>query len=224
MQIHKIFSLALIAVFAAVGSALAADPLAGKLQARYDNLKSMKGEFTQILIHKESGGKEERKGVLYFKKPLLVRWETKSPVKELLIVGPQVIWNAFPDEDLAYKYPPDLTNDSRSLVRVITGQSRLEQDFIIENKGVEDGLTKLQLYPKEPTQALTEVIFWVDISSNLIKRFRITDFYGNQNEINFTSQELDTALADSLFTYTPPKKMKVEDRTKGGPVAKPLLQ
>ncbi len=208
------------------GTAFAADPLAGKIQARYDSMSGMKGEFTQVLTHKESGTKEQRKGVLYFKKPLLVRWETKSPVKELLVVTPKEIWNAFPDEDLAYKYASDLTNDSRSLVRVVTGQSRLEQDFYIENKGEDNGLTKLLAYPKEPTQALTEAVFWVDLSSNLIKRFRIIDFYGNENDITFTSQEVDPRLADSLFTYTPPKGMKVEDRSKGGSggVKKPLMQ
>ena len=39
-------------------------------------------EFEQKLTHKESGAVETRYGTLHFKKPLLIRWETKKPIKE----------------------------------------------------------------------------------------------------------------------------------------------
>ncbi len=199
--------------------------VAAALQKKYDGIDSMRAEFTQILRHKESGSKENRTGVLLFKKPLLVRWETKAPSPELLVVTKSEIWNAFPDEDVAYKYPLSLVEDSRSIIRVITGQARLDQDFTIEDEGKEDGLTKLHLYPKEPVQGLVEAIFWVDPDSGLIRRFRIYDFYGNENEITFTNQKIGASVPDSSFTYTPPKGTQVEDRTKGdGVVQKPLLQ
>ncbi len=218
-----------IAMFLAVTQlfcipALGADPLVDAVQKRYDALKSMEATFTQTLVHKESGNREERTGVLFFAKPLLVRWETTTPVPELLIVTPQVIWNVFPDEDMAYKYPPNLADDSRSIVRVITGQTRLTQDFTIEREGVEKGLVKLRLYPKEPTQALTEATIWVEQATGLIKRVLLLDFYSNQNDITFTSQKLDSKLASDIFVFAPPAKMKVEDRTNSGVVKKPLLR
>ena len=83
----------------------------------------------------------------------------------MLVVGKSEIWNVFPDEEVAYKYPLSIVEDTRSLVRVITGQARLEQDFTFEEDGVEDGLNKLLVYPKEPVQSLVEAIFWVDPQS-----------------------------------------------------------
>ena len=203
---------------------MTADPLADKVQARYASLQSMRADFTQVLLHKESGGEEERSGTLYFKKPLLLRWDTAEPVPELLVVGSDGIWNSFPDEELAYKYPASLAEDSASLVRVITGQARLDQDFMIEREADEDGLAKLLLYPKEPTTSVTEVVLWVDAGSGLIKRLRIYDFYSNENDIRFTSQESDIVLADSLFHYTPPEGFTVEDRTDSGAIENRLLQ
>ncbi len=203
----------------------ASSGIASKLQNKYDSIKSMEADFSQTLIHKESGAKETRKGVLSFKKPLLVKWETKAPSEELLVVSQKEIWNVFPDEDVAYKYPLSMVQDTHNILRVITGQSRLEQDFVIENKGKENGLVKLHLTPHEPVQALVEAIFWVDESTSLIQKFRITDFYGNHNDITFSHFQLDKSIKDSIFTYTPAKGIQVEDRTEGeGVMQKPLLQ
>lgn len=197
----------------AQGQAAQTGTVAEKLQRTYQNISSMKAEFTQSLTHKESGAKETRNGVLLFKKPLQVRWETKSPSPELLFVNESVIWNVFPEEKAAFKFSPALAQDSRSIIRVVTGQSRLDQDFKVEELGTEGDLAKIRLYPKEPTQSLVEALFWVDPKTSLIKRIRIYDFYGNENEIAFTSQQVNPIISDSEFAYVPPKDFAIEDKT-----------
>lgn len=224
--IHAAIASFLFAMLIALPSGEAvAESLAGKLQKSYEGVTSMRAEFTQVLLHKESGARETRIGVLQFKKPLLVHWETKEPAEELLVVGKSEIWNVFPDEEVAYKYPLSIVEDTRSLVRVITGQARLEQDFTFEEDGVEDGLNKLLVYPKEPVQSLVEAIFWVDPQSGLIRKFRIYDFYGNENEITFSKQKIGVSLSDSIFAYKPGKGIVVEDRTNmDSTTQQPLLQ
>ena len=213
----------LLVCMSAAAMAAQVNPVVISLQKKYESITSMKAEFTQVLVHKESGSRENRSGTLLFKKPLLMRWESKKPFPELLLVTGKEIWNVFPDEDVAYKYPLSLAQDSRSIIRVGTGQARLDQDFQIEDEGKEGGLIKLRLFPKEPVQALVEALLWVDPSSNLIKKLRIYDFYGNENEISFTSQDIGAAVRDASFTFTPLKGMDVEDRTKdGGAPRKPL--
>ncbi len=203
-----------------------ADSLVSGLQKKYDGITSMKSEFSQTLTHKESGAKEARKGTLLFKKPLLVRWVTSAPEEELLIVGKDVIWNVFPDEEVAYKYPVSLAQDNHSILQVVTGQARLDEDFTVKNMGKENGLVKLHLLPHEPVQSLVEAYFWVDPESSLIKRFLIIDFYGNTNEISFSNHKLGVSTSDKDFTFALPKGMLLEDRTtdEGAVMKKPLLQ
>ena len=222
MFMYAVIALCGLLVFASY--AQAADPAATAVQKRYAGVTGMKAEFTQVLAHQESGSKEERTGVLYFANPMKIRWETTSPVPELLLVTPEAVWNAFPDEDMAYKYPAELSEESGSIVRVVTGQSNLEKDFMIENKGTKNGVTSLVLYPKEPTQSMTEAELEVEAKTGTIKHVTIIDFFNNRNAITFTSQSLGAALDDTLFTFTPPKGMKVEDRTKDGVISKPLMQ
>lgn len=204
--------------------AQAVDPAAVAVQKRYAGLKTMRAEFTQVLTHQESGAVDNRTGVLYFATPLKVRWETESPVPELLLITPEAIWNAFPDEDMAYKYPADINEESSAIVRVVTGQSNLEKDFMIEKKGTENGVTTLLLYPRNPSQSMTEAELAVETKTGMIKHVTIVDFFNNKNAITFATQEIDPKLADDLFTFSPVKGMKVEDRTKDGSLTKPLMQ
>jgi outer membrane lipoprotein carrier protein len=191
-----------------------AQSLAERVQARYKTINTMRGEYTQTLVHKESGSREQRSGVLSFAKPLLVRMETKAPSPELLLVAKDAIWNVFPEEEMASKYSLSLAQDSRSIVQVITGQASLDRDFFIENQKEEGGLLVFDLYPKEPTTAMVEVRLWIDPKTDLIRKLRIFDFYGNENEMAFSRQEVNINIPASLFTYTPPKGFTVEDRTK----------
>ena len=192
-----------------------AQSVAERVQAQYKDITSMRAAFTQTLVHRESGAREERSGILSFVKPLLVRMETQKPAPELLLVGKDAIWNVFPDEEMAYKYSLALAQDSRSIVQVMTGQASLDTDFFVENQKKEGGLLVLDLYPKEATQAMVEVRLWIDPKTNLIQRLRIFDFFGNENEMGFSRQEVNIAIPAAEFSYTPPRGFVIEDRTAG---------
>lgn len=198
--------------------------LATDMQKNYEQIKTLKASFTQKLVHKESGSVEERKGTLLFQKPLLVRWQTAKPHAELLVITNKEIWDYLPDEELAYRYPPQLVQDSRSLIQVITGQARLDQDFTVKDRGEEQGLQKLQLFPKEPTPELVEAVIWVDAAAKLIRKAVITDFYGNTNEVSFSQITPNASLPAAAFSFTPPKGVEVEDRMDKEVQERPLFQ
>lgn len=201
-----------------------AGTLAARLQAAYAAVDTMRTEFTQELTHKESGSREKRSGVLLFKKPLLVRWETQKPSPELLVVGKKAIWNVFPDEELAYKYSLAIAEDSGGIIKVVTGQARLDQDYDLEDEGRDGDLVTVRLYPRQPSQSLVEAALWIDPATWLIKKIRVFDFYGNENEITFTRQETGASVKDERFDYAPPGDFLVEDRTSRTELDKPLLQ
>ncbi|WP_022655076.1 outer membrane lipoprotein chaperone LolA [uncultured Desulfovibrio sp.] len=189
-----------------------ADDLASAIQQRYETLKSFSADFEQALTHKESGSVEQRRGSLLFQKPLLIRWQTARPHEETLVVTAKEIWDYLPDEEVAYRYPPSLVRDSRSIIQVITGQAALTKDFEVKPEGEEQGLAKLRLYPKEPAPQMVEALIWVEPSSGYIRRASIVDFYGNTNEVRFTSFKPDARLKPSDFSFTPPKGIEMEDR------------
>ena len=185
-----------------------------EVQRVYGAMDAFQAEFTQKLTHRESGSFEMRDGSLLFKKNLFVRWETAKPHAELLVINNREIWNYLPDEMIAYRYALEMSKDSHALIRVVTGQARLDQDFSVEEDGKEDGLLRLRLYPLEPTQQMVEAGIWVEPAAYVIKRAMILDFFGNSNEIRFTKLITKPKLEAKSFDFTPPRGVFVEDRSK----------
>ena len=210
MRMIKSLVLGAVSLLALASWAQAAD-LVGDLKQRYDTLQSFSAEFEQKLTHKESGAVETRYGTLHFKKPLLIRWETKKPIKETLVVTGKEIWDYIPEEEVAYRYPHDLVQDSRSIIQVLTGQSALDRDFDLTEEGREDGLRKVRLYPKDPSPQMVEAVIWVE-NDYLIRRADIVDFYGNHNDVRFVDFKSNSGVPASVFSFTPPKGVEVEDR------------
>ncbi len=204
---------ALCVILAAPAVSRADDALVGKIQAHYQKVSSLSGEFKQILVHKESGSRTEQAGNLAFRKPLLVRWEVTTPRREeLIVVNAKELWDYIPGEEIVYKYPVSLVQDSRTMIKVITGQADLREDFKVKAAGREDGLNKLKLIPKEATQQITMAVIWVS-DDGTIKRAMIQDFFGNENDITFTSLDFDVPMQDSLFKFTPPAGVEMQDRS-----------
>ncbi len=197
--------------FILINDAKAVSNLEDELQKKYQNINSLHTTFTQKLTHKESGSVEQRNGTLSFQKPLNVRWETQNPYPELLLITDKVIWNYLPDEEIAYKYKPNLMQDIQALVEVITGQAKLGEDFEVKHVGKEGELTVLQLFPYEPKPEMVEAIIGIDTKNMLIKKASIVDFYGNINTMQFTSIKINSGINKNTFSFTPPKGIDVED-------------
>lgn len=197
---------------ALIASSASADDLTSLIKNHYAGMVSFRADFTQTLKHKESGSVETRKGTLLFAKPLRINWHTASPRSEDLIITKDSIWNYIPDEAIAYRYNPSLVRGANSIIQVITGQSDLMRNFDVKRVGLDGGLQRLKLYPKEPTTQLVEATIWVDSMSGIIRKSEGIDFYGNTNTILFTSYKENVSVKNSSFTFSPPKGVEVEDR------------
>lgn len=229
-RIFRLLCLALLCAVAVPAQAADIPVVLKKVQEVYAGMKDFRANFEQKLFQRDSGTEEVRTGVLLFQKPLLVRWDTRAPRPELLAVTEREIWNYLPDEELAYRYPRAMAEDSRSLVQVVTGQSALDRDFDVESaqeesaQGESGELIHLLLNPKEPTTELTEVQIWVDPSSFLIRKVSIMDFYGNTNTVELKNLKPNAGLQASDFQFTPPQGTEVEDHVeRPHPVKRPLF-
>lgn len=222
----RIYALLVVAVLTAFPvMARAADPVVEAVQKRYAGISGIRADFIQTLTHKQNGRVEKREGVFHFAKPGNIRWEVKTPVPEIQLVTPSAIWNIFPDEDMAYKYSPGLPKELRGVMDLVTGQSALTENFDVEKGGEEGGIVKLLLYPKmNSDNPMTMAELYADAKTGTITRVLVVDLFHNRNDIVFTSQVFDPVMPDGIFTFTPPKGMKVEDKTGDNAAGKPLLQ
>lgn len=211
----KFSSVAVIAILFLCSSSFAADTteMTTKVQQNYDSIKAFSADFIQTLTTAASGEQEIRKGTIEFKQPSLLRWDTTSPEKELLTVGKSFVWDYYPEDSVVMKYHAEQVFNSKTMIRFISGQANLNDDFNVENQGNDNGLIKLKLVPNEPEPALVLGYVWVDQKNYLIKKVLSVDFYGNGNQVELSDIKLNSKIPDSRFEFIPPKNITIQDNT-----------
>ena len=227
MKLH-ILAIAICVTFGTLGTphsgrcAAKTPQLVAAMQEQYVQMNSFKAEFSQKSLNLESGAEEVRSGILLFQRPSRIRWETLKPEPELLLVTEKEIWNSLPAEKTATRYSPELAADSRSVLQVITGQSRLDKEFSIKEVGKEGDTVILLLYPHEPTVQFTEGRLWINSRTKLIQKAEITGFY-TRTEISLHNLAMNLVFRPEEFAFTPPPGFTVEDRLNGEPSGSPLF-
>ena len=214
-----LLTLLVVGLLAAAVPVQAADPteLAGQIQKKYASINAFSAEFSQAIRNAASGDTEHRSGSFAFRKPMLVRWETVKPEKELLVVGAHAVWDYFEEDKEAYRYSVQEIISSKTMLRFLTGKANLTEDFIVSSGKPEEagpGQAVLLLAPREPEPGLVMAKVWVDLSTNLIARIFIQDFYANTNDLTLANLVVNPKLGDALFAFTPPKDAKIHDNTK----------
>ncbi|SOB57324.1 Outer-membrane lipoprotein carrier protein [Pseudodesulfovibrio profundus] len=227
MQVKNILVIAALVLFATSPSWAAevdAEAMPNLIQEKYENMDSFQADFVQELTNIASGEVDVRKGKIWFKQPSRVRWETSEPEKELLIVGPDFAWDYIEEDELAIKYSVESLLNSKTILRFISGQANLKEDFFVKTEweGAEavrekwgKGNVILQLTPKEPEPGMVLAFIGVEPDTGLLRQVMIVDFYGNGNEVRLSGIELDVALDEDIFQFSPPEGVIVEDNSQG---------
>ena len=208
----RIFIL-VVSILLSFSSMAVADELTTEIQKTYDSIKTFRADFTQTLTNAASKEKDLRSGKITFKQPSLLRWESVKPEPELLIVGESVVWDYFPEDKLALKYRTQQLFNSKTMIKFISGQAKLEEDFVVENQGEDSGLIKLKLLPLEPETGMVLAFAWIDPEKKMMRKVLVVDFYGNGNEVSMSNIEIDPDVDDAQFQFTPPEGVDVEDNT-----------
>jgi len=214
MKIRSTALLFILLLFAHQAPAVDISSVTDNIQRKYQSLNSFTADFTQMLTNAASKEKSTRTGTIVFAKPALIRWETLTPEKELLVVGKNAAWNAFPGEKNVFLYPVEQVLGSKTMLRFLSGKGNLREDFRLkEEEGAPQGQIALTLVPNQADASLVLAHVWVDAKTFLLTRISIEDFYGNINDVRLQNVKVNASVSNSLFQYDPPKDYTIFDNT-----------
>ncbi|MBF0480921.1 MAG: outer membrane lipoprotein carrier protein LolA [Desulfovibrionaceae bacterium] len=218
MKLFKLYLIVFALLAATAAIAWAGPEIAGKIQKQYQSIGSFTAAFNQELVNAASKDHELRAGTIAFSQPGLIRWQTVTPEKELLIVGREVVWDYFEDEKTAYEYPLEEILNSKTMLKFLSGKANLTEDFLVSEEkdqaAKDQGLVALRLIPKEAEPGLVLAQAWVDAKTFLLRRIVLRDFYGNTNDLRLSDIKINAQLPKNDFDFTPPKGVEIMDQTK----------
>ncbi len=197
-------------------AAPAKDPardIARRVQAFYARTKDFSASFHQRYVYVAMGRTEESDGIVWVKKPGLVRWDYTKPDKRTLYLSGKTLWIWRPDDQEA-QVNRDFGGDQlSSAFTFLWGKGNLLAEFSPRAVPVPQGLPGgdgLELVPLKPTPGVQKLLFVVGKDGQVLASV-VTNPQGDVNQIVFGDAKVDQGLPASLFQFTPPKGAYVQE-------------
>jgi outer membrane lipoprotein carrier protein len=187
-----------------------------KIQDVYEKTDDFRSSFSQETTIKSLKKTERESGVVYFKKPRMMRWVYSKPKSKELVIGPRKSWLYIAEDRLVYLQDSESLLRSKVTIKFMSGIGKLAEDFDIRfaGPGKKEGPYRLELKPKAYVEGIEKLFLTVDRENYQITSVLLTDVYGNVTKTTFSNTEFNRNLPDSLFTFKPPAGVDIIDLDK----------
>ncbi len=189
--------------------AFAADDTS-RLAEMLDKVNSMQADFEQNMLTKSASGVNQPTiGKMYLERPGKFRWETSSPMKQLIIADGKYSWIYDKDLEQVTKNKIDYHQAGNPAMLLSGSITALQNVFNVAVLSESNNANDIwfQLKPK----AKNNMYHWIKLYfvANEISEMLMSDNLGQQSRIQFHNVKLNQNLPASLFTFKPPKNVDV---------------
>jgi outer membrane lipoprotein carrier protein len=199
MNIKRI-TLIVFLLLAPFSMAQAADGKA-MLEQFLQGLNTLEADFQQILEQPEQAGVLFSSGTFYLKRPGRLRWEYNPPNDQLIVADGKRIW-LYDKELEQVSHRSQKAALEGTPAQFLSNAGPLDKHFEIKDLGQEEGLTWVELLPKDKDSQFRSVR--LALADNQLMRMEMSDNFGQTTHFMFTNMQRNPKLDDELFEFTPP--------------------
>lgn len=192
-------------------TALTADELARRVQARYDTVSDFEGQFVQTYEGGVLKAKTSERGTVQIKRPGRMRWLYTAPERKEFVSDGSKVYAYFP-LDRQVMVSPAPTGADTTPALFLTGRANLVRDFdasLTAVPGAPAGLLGLRLVAKRHDPDFEWLAVGVDPTSFQIQYLVAADRQGGRSSFAFSKLQENRRPADSVFQFAIPKGVDV---------------
>lgn len=181
------------------------------LQDKLATLKSFKAQFKQNVTDGEGQIIMQGTGTLALQQPMMIRWQQTNPDDTLFVSNGNKTYyfDSFAEQVTIMKTSSLI--DSTPFV-LLTSKDPVQWEkysvlatdsgfSVTPNKGVESQVEQLDISFEGATAALAKLV--------------VTDNSGQYSAFTFSDVQLNTLLDKTLFEFTPPEGVEIDDQSNG---------
>lgn len=185
---------------------------------RYNHLRSLEAEFTEI--YQGGGIQRSETGTLRLKKPGKMRWDYRSPEEKLFVSNGKDTWLYLPQEKQARRSALKNLDDLRSPLAFLLGKAKLEKElqglsFAPDVQTWKEGDSILRGVPKGMEDQVEQVLLEVSPDYRIV-RILIQGRDDSITEYRFSNQKENVPLSDKQFEFSPPPGSETVDELANG--------
>lgn len=182
------------------------------LWQRLAGMDSLSADFTQTVSAPDGTVSQHNTGTLDVRKPAFMRWQSRVPFEELVVIDGRHVW--FYDQDLEQITVRDYDHDIGQLPALVFGSSReqLAEAFAVELLA-DDGFRLTPRAQDGFVHSLT--VYWQDTLPVLLQ---IDDQLGNTTRLQLHGVTRNGIGDNSRFRFTVPDGVDLIDETRIHPL------
>jgi outer membrane lipoprotein carrier protein len=205
--------LGLTAAISSANPAADVHSIAQAVDERYNHLRSLQAEFTEI--YRGAGMERTESGTLWLKKPGKMRWEYRSPRDKLFLSDGRDAWFYVPGERQVRRTAVKKLEDLRSPLAFLLGKTKLEKELqglslAADVTPLAPGDVVLRGVPKSLADRVSQVLLEIT-PEHWISRITIEEVDGSVTEYRFSNQKENVAVPDRQFQFAVPDGVEVID-------------
>jgi outer membrane lipoprotein carrier protein len=183
------------------------------LQKKYSQMKDLKMDFIQN-YHSPRRNSRTETGILYLRRPGMMRWEYQSPSQKLFVSDGKQIFFYLPDERQVQRMSVKESRDQRVPFLFLLGKGNLKRDFSKIELAKDDtpffeGNRVLYAYPKKDIDEFAKILMEFDPNFLQLQRITIFEVDGSRSEFVFTNIKENVGLSSQMFNFKIPENVEV---------------
>ena len=179
--------------------------LAQKLQARYEETKTMTADFKQSTSVPMSTRKRLGAGKVVISKPGRIRWDYQTPDRQGLISDGKKVSMYLADSAQMIVQPVSQYINSDVTYAFFVGTGNIARDFKVlppERQG-DANFKAIKLVPKIAHPQVDYLHVWID-ENFMVRRLEIVDHFGSITDLAFSNISRNEPGPPETFVFTPP--------------------
>ena len=183
----------------------------------YADLRSVRAEFRQAITNPITGSDMVSRGVLLRKDPAFLSINFTDPSGDRIVSDGTSLWIYLPSSAPGQVIKTS-AKANNALAMVDPGGVFLSSPssrYSMSSGGTATiagrRMNVVNLVPKTSNGIFSRAKVWVDVATNLIRQFEVTDSNGLKRIVTITSIQPNASLSGPDFKFTPPKNVRVLD-------------
>ncbi len=172
-----------------------------QLQQFLQTTKTLKADFSQVVIAKNGRKPQFSSGSVAISRPGKLRWDIQKPYPQTLVGDGEKFWIYDPElKQVTVRKVGQAIGGSPAAL--LSGSNDLEKNFILKEAGESEGMHWVEATPKVNESGFEKVR--LGFAVNELKGMELLDNFGQTTQIRFSKMERNAALPAGVFRFTPP--------------------
>lgn len=187
-------------------TAIAEQAPVAQLKSFLSSTVTLTADFKQVTLNEYGQAQNTSEGEFYLSRPGKFRWSYKKPFIQEIVSNSGKVW--FYDADLeqvTIKNIDDSLGSTPALL--LSGDIELEQNFTLQQQGVDEDLLWIKLLPKNEDSGFKYILIGLD--NGVLGGMELSDNFGQLTRIYFSKVKVNPSLEKSIFEFIAPEGVDV---------------